>query len=227
MLAEALDARAIDLAGSGERAVAVEAQAGAPHAPIVDRPVARPGVERQQRAVGADPGHVADAADIHHGERPRQLARERRMIDRHQRRPLPARFHVGDAQVADHLHAGRARQRSAVADLPGEAAFGAMGDRLAVEAHDIDRRQRRAAFPRPALHGVDMGIGHRPLGRCRRFVGLLRAEGRPDSPPHIVGIGHGQEGAERDHALAVGFDQGDVDAVDRGAAHEAKGTQAG
>ena len=196
MLAEALDARAVDLARGGERAVAVEAQAGAPHAPVVDRPVARSGVEGQQRTIGADPGHVADAADVHHGERPRQVAREGGVIDRHQRRALPARLHVGDAQVAHHLDAGRARERRTITDLPGEAPLGPMGDGLAMEAHDVERRERRAALARPALHGLDMGLGHCPLGGRCRIAGLLGAESRPDLAPHIVGIGHGQETAE-------------------------------
>ena len=72
-----------------------------------------------------------------------------------------------------------------------------------------------------------MGLGHCPLGGRRRIAGLLRAESRPYLAPHIVGIGHGQEAAEGAHLFAVGFDQGHVDAIDGGAAHEAEGTQAG
>src|SRR5918995_4328906 len=169
MLAEALDTRA----------VAVETQAGAPHAPIVDRPVARSGVEGQQRTIGADPGDVADAADVHHGERPRQLAREGCVIDRHQRRALPARLYVGDAQVAHYLDASGAPQRRTVADLPSEAPLGPMRDGLPMKAHDVERRELSAALARPALHGLDMGLGHCPLsGRCR-IAGLLGAESRP------------------------------------------------
>src|SRR5216683_3220212 len=43
-----------------------------------------------ERAVRTDPRRVGDAADIHHRERPRQVAHEGCVIDRHQRRALPA-----------------------------------------------------------------------------------------------------------------------------------------
>ena len=227
MLAEAFEARAIDLARCGERAVLVEAQAGAPGAPIVDRPVARPGVEGEQRAVRADPRHVGDAADIHHRERPRQVAHEGCMIDRHQRRALPARQNIGAAQVVHHPHAERLGQRRAVADLPGEVLFRPMRDGLAVEAHDIERRSATPLVARPASHRVEMRLGHRLLGGGRCPVRLLGAEGRADQAAHIVGIGNGEDGAERGEPLAVGLDQRHIDAVDRGPAHQAEGTQKG
>src|SRR5438477_5584470 len=66
VLAETLEPRAVDLAGGSERALLVETLAGAARAPIVDRRIARPGIEGKQAAVGADPGHVRDAAYIHH-----------------------------------------------------------------------------------------------------------------------------------------------------------------
>src|SRR5258708_13208918 len=65
MLAETLEPRAVDLAGRCQGALLVEALAGATRAPIVDRRVARPGVEGLQCAIAADPGHVGAAAKIH------------------------------------------------------------------------------------------------------------------------------------------------------------------
>ena len=150
------------------------------------------------------------------------------MIDRHQRRALPARRDVGAAQVVHHPHAERPRERGAVADLPGEVLFRPMRDGLAVEAHDVERRRApRRSSRDQRLHRVDMRLGHRPLGGGRRLVGLLGAESRADQAAHIVGIGNGEDRAERGDPLAVGLDQRHIDAVDRGPAHQAEGTQKG
>ena len=171
MLAEAFEARAIDLARRGERAVLVEAQAGAPRAPVVDRPVARPGVEGEQRAVRADPGHVGDAADIHHGERPRQIAREGCVIDRHQRRALPARRDVGAAQVVHHPHAERP---ASAAPSPICQVKCLSGRCVMVWPWKPTTSSVDSATPlvaRPALHRVEMRLGHRPLGGAVASLG--------------------------------------------------------
>ena len=93
----------------------------APH-PVVDQRVARPGVEGEDvvRSV-ADPGHVADAAKVQHRERLRQPGGERGVIERRERRPLPAGRDVGAAEVADDVDPGQPREQRAVADLPGAA----------------------------------------------------------------------------------------------------------
>ena len=149
------------------------------------------------------------------------------MIDRHQRRALPARQDIGAAQVGHHPHAERLGERGAIADLPGEVLFRPMRDGLAVEAHDVERRGRHPACARPALHRVEMRLGHRPLGGSGRLAGLLGAESRADQAAYIVGIGNGEDRAERGEPLAVGLDQRHIDAVDRGPAHQAEGTQKG
>ena len=196
MLDPALEPRAIDLARRRERAVAIEALAGATRAPVVDRPVARPGIEGQQRVVLADPGDVGDAADIHHGDRPRQVAHQSGVEHRHQRRALPARRDVGAAQVVDHAHAQRPREPCAVADLPGEAPLGPVRDGLAVEPDDVERveRQRHASSTR-AWSRPTWVSRHGPLGCRRRLVGLLGRERRADQAADLVGIGNGQASA--------------------------------
>jgi hypothetical protein len=100
-----------------------------------------------------------------------------------------------------------------------------MSDGLAMEAHDIDRRQRDAVGRRPLLDGRDMRLGHGALGRRGPRVRLLGAKGRTDRAADLVGIGNGEAWTERGDALAVGLDQGHVHAIDRGAAHQAEGTQ--
>src|SRR5205807_7757444 len=121
MLGKTFETRAVDPTGRGERAILVEPQAGAPDTPVVDRAVARSGVEGEQRIAAADPGDVRDAADIHQRDRLRQIVGESRVIYGHQRRTLPARRHVGTAQIVHYLHAECLGEGGAVADLPGEA----------------------------------------------------------------------------------------------------------
>lgn len=72
-----------------------------------------------------------------------------------------------------------------------------------------------------------MGLGDGPLGGPGRVVGRIGTEGGANPPTRLVGIGNRQEGTRGSHFLAIGLDQGDVDTVDGGAAHEAKSTQAG
>ena len=225
VLGEALQPAAIDLARRRQRPILVIALPGAARAPVVDWPIARPRIEGEQRPVGADPGDVADAADIHDGERPRQVRGQGGMIDRHQGGALPARRHVGGPQIVHDPHAQRLRERGAVADLPGEAPLGAVRDGLAVEAHEVEGRQVHPLLARPAAHRRHVRRGHGVLGGTRRLRWLLGAEDRTNGAPHLVGIGDGQAGAEGRDALAVGFDQRHVDAVERGAAHQAEGPQ--
>jgi hypothetical protein len=149
------------------------------------------------------------------------------VIDRHQRRALPARQNIGAAQIVHHAHTERLGKGRTIANLPGEVLLGTMRDGLAMEAHDVERRQRRAGLPRPAPHRVGMRLGDGPSGGSRCLVRLLGAEGRADHAADIVGVRHRQDRAERGEALAVGFDQRHIDAVDRGPAHQAESMQEG
>src|SRR5882762_9484836 len=128
----------------------------------------------------------------------------------------------------------------ALIETDGErlASFGPV---LTVPYADDVRRLIRAAFgaeqPNDATaaaeqavteaHRVEVRLCHRLLGGGRRVVRLLCAEGRADQATHIVGIGNGEDRAERGEPLAVGLDEGDIDAVDRGPAHQAEGMQKG
>src|SRR5476649_1158422 len=53
MLAEALEPATVDFARCRQRAVGIEAQAGAAHAPVVDRRIAWSGIEGKQFALDA------------------------------------------------------------------------------------------------------------------------------------------------------------------------------
>jgi len=68
--------------------------------PIVDRRVARPGVEGNELAATPDEGDIRDAADIHDCHR-RTISCEGKMIRGHDRRALPAGPHIGIAKTTD------------------------------------------------------------------------------------------------------------------------------
>ena len=122
MLQKPRDMRLRSLPGQRQGAVEIGRPPGmAPH-PIVDQRVARPGVEGENlvRSV-ADPGHVADPAEVQHRERLRQTGGQRGVVQRRQRRPLPAGGDIGAAEIADDIDPGQPRQQRAVADLPGAA----------------------------------------------------------------------------------------------------------
>ena len=70
--------------------------------------------------------------------RPAELAGECGVIDRNQRRALPAMNHVVGAHVVDDRNAGRLRKKRAVADLDGQRLVRAMEHGLAVKADYID-----------------------------------------------------------------------------------------
>jgi len=100
-----------------------------------------------------------------------------------------------------------------------------MGDGLAVKAHDIERRQGNTVGFRPLPRGGGMGLGDGQLSRtgCRRF--LLGPESCPDQAARGIVIDGGEGRPERRHGVAIGLDQGHIDAIDRGTAHQAKGAQ--
>ena len=227
MLAETLQPHPVDGAPRGKHAVGVVAPPGMACAPVVDRPVARARVEREERIIHAHPCDVCHAADIHHRQRSRQIAHQRCMIDRHKWRALPASRDVGSTQIVYHPHAQRAGQPRPVADLPGEVLFRPVRDCLAVETDDVDRRQRNTALPRPGLHGRRVCLRHGALRDPGLIGSLLGAECPAYCPPLVVCIGHRKARPEGRHALAVGLDQRHIDTVDRRSTHQAKRAQVG
>ena len=150
---------------------------------------ARPVCRRTQSSISALPGPVSKAR-ISSGPSPiqvtlptpprfstasgfRQPGGERGVVERRERRPLPARGDIGAAEIADDIDPGQLRQQRAVADLPGAALLragaGSCGretrsarSRFADIAREIAPRLRHAAGsarPRPRRS---------PRGRRRR-----------------------------------------------------------
>ena len=145
----------VDLAACRNGAVGVHRMSGLALHPVVDEGVARPGVERDQRAVTPDPGDVADAADVDDRHRPLgQPGGKRAMIDGRQRRTLAAGRRIGSAQVVDDVDADARSESRPVANLDRQHARNLIGDelggaerfdhlqlvqdRLAMESDDID-----------------------------------------------------------------------------------------
>ena len=196
---------------------------------IIQQGVSRPGIAGHQVPVGRDPSDVGDAADVDDHDRAGQaaLGDERAMIDRHQRRPLPAGGDIGGAEIEDHRQAEPLRQRRAVADLHRQPPLGCMEHGLAMEADEIDGRAG-VFLPQP-LDNLAMGRGDHRLGlgeRARPGVSVGQRPGVGERPAEhgalILAVGPEEARAETGDRLAVRFQQRRVDAVHGGAAHQSE-----
>ena len=135
------------------------------------------------------------------------------------------------AEAVDDIDTGAPRQQGAVADLPGQAPRRPVQDGLAVKADqgDVGGREPRLVQQRP--DGAGVSLGGKPLGladgmRHRRAAfGVANGAGILQRPAQqgagFAVIGQRQAGAGADDRLAIGLEQGGIDAVQRGAAHQA------
>ena len=201
----------------------------------IDHAVGRTGIEGLQLAVGADQGDVADPAQIKHGDRARhsRLANQRRVIDGRQRRTLPARRHVGAAEVKGRRHAQPFGHAGGVDQLDGAARLlrrrRLMQHGLAVDADQIQRAGLYPVHRHEAERGGQMRVGHRHarvLEAVRFLFVAFPVEGVLDS---VLDDGAGfavqlhlSGGAEGQDVVAVRLDHRHVHGVERGAGHEAE-----
>ena len=150
------------------------------------------------------------------------------MIQRHQRCALAARFHIGAAEIIDHVNAGQPRQQTAVANLPGPVLSRPVQDGLAVKADQGDLVCRQSRFLQQRLHRIGMRLRQQPFGITdgmghggafghvpRRFQ-----RGGQQGAGFLV-IGNGQAGAGAGNVFAVRLQQGSIHPVQGGAAHQA------
>ena len=197
--------------------------------PIVNEAARHAGVKRDQRAVQPDDGDVGDPAQIEDRGGLGQPIGQRAVIDRQQRRALPACNDIGLAQVGDHRDAERPGQPRAIANLPGPAALRPVGDRMAVKADHADILRDMAAAPQQVGHCLHMAFGQLRLDGCNQ-----RFEARPlhrhralarfgQAQAKALVIGHGVKFQRRNCALPIRFDERGVNAVARCAGHEADG----
>jgi hypothetical protein len=80
---------------------------------------ARRGVAVVARRPRRDDGHVADPAEVLKGAPAAARREEQRVGDRDERRALPPRGDVADAEVAHHVESRALGDHGALAELPG------------------------------------------------------------------------------------------------------------
>ncbi len=190
---------------------------------IVEQRVAGSGIAGDQDIRAIDVGDVGDAADINHDDRAfaLQRLRQRAVVDRHERRALPAGVDVGRAEIMHDRDVDRFRKRRAIADLHGHLLRRPVQHGLAVESDDIDvfagdvvmRGEGRDGFGMRQRDGA-LGLAQRTRPRLavRQVDGFH--QGLAQQAALLFGIGPVAGGAERPDLPAVGFDQGDVDPVE-------------
>jgi hypothetical protein len=112
-----------------------------------------------------DIGDVGNAADIDHHQRPLTLKRlrQRAMIDRHERRALPAGCDIGGAKIVHHRNMDRPRQRRGVADLDRHFLRRPVQHGLAVETDDVDVFAGDAVLRGEGGDGFGVRDGHGAL----------------------------------------------------------------
>ena len=151
---------------------------------VIDRRIGRPGVKRQQRPcrlrqghARVNPGHIANPAQIDQRQwrnRPDE-PRTGMMEKRHQRRTLPAHFHICRAEIPHHRHTQRLRQQRTIPGLMGAPALRIMRQRLAMKPHHIHARKPR--------HDLQMGQFHHFRRLSHPRLTVPAAKRRPDHRP--------------------------------------------
>ncbi len=186
-------------------------------------------VSQAIRVVAVDVGDVGDATDINHDDRPLALQRlgERAMVDRNKRCTLAAGGDVGGTEIVHHWNMDGLGQRARIADLDRQLPLGPVQHGLAMKADDIDFLAGNAVLRREGRHGFGMREGDGALGFAQDTgprVALRQTDrlgqGLTQQPAFPVGVGPVPRGAKGPYPFAVGFDQCDIDPVERGAAHQ-------
>ena len=196
---------------------------------IVEQRVAGPGIAGDQGIGAIDVGDIGDAADINHYHRAFALKRlgERAVIDGYEGCALPAGSDIGGAEIMHDRDMDGLGECSCIADLHGHLLRRPMQHGLAVKADDIDVLAREAVLRGKGGHRFGMRDRHRVLGLAQdarprialRQVNRFR-QGLAQQPTLVLGVGPIAGWPKRLHAPAIGFDQGDIDPVERGAAHQ-------
>ena len=149
------------------------------------------------------------------------------VVDGHERRPLPARRHIGRAHVEHDVEAGLAREQRPVAELHRHGARRIVQHRLAVIADEVDRAAVDAVGGEEALHGVRIQKRQVAFQIAQQAGAILAPDQgfglaeRTAQPQSDLGrVGEGRRRAMLQLAVAVRCEERHVDAVHRGAAHQ-------
>ena len=217
--------RLVERACARQRPILVDRPAQVALGPVVEQRIARTGVERQDFVLfRPDPGQVAHPAEVEHGERFLQIRGEGGVIERRERRALPALGHVPAAKVADHVQTRLGGEQRAVAQLARQARFGRVQDGLAVESGNGDLAR---GHPRLFEKRLDRGrVAQRELALdCLHRAAFAQGAAQARAEGRIVG--QAERRARLDEPRTVAADKGGVDTVKRGAAHQAERPAAG
>ena len=122
-----------------------------------------------------------------------------------------------ESEAGDDIAAGEARQQGSIPDLPGAALGRAVQDRVAVEPDELDRHIGMARAKLSDRGGMQPG----QLGLDRGDI-PDPAQHRTQPVAERLGIGDCQAETGDDAPAAVGRYRRDIDAVERGAAHQAQ-----
>ncbi len=212
----------MDAAARGERAIGIVGPAEATLHEIVEYGARRTGIEGYDR-VAIDIGDIPDAAEVEHHHRLLELLRQGTMIQRCEGSALAAGRNIGVTEAVDRRDAERIGHRLPVHELPGEAAFGTVVDRLAMQADEIDGAEIKPLVVGIAADGGEMIGRDRRLEFRQRFgCGPFRiGDDRLQGAACLVAIGIGGTGAEGEPVAPVARHQRHVDGIHRGAADHA------
>ena len=89
-------------------------------------------------------------------------------IERHERRPLPARPHIVAAEIVHHADPEPLSQRRTVADLVGAPGIRLVADRVAGEANQRDILPAHAGLGQQGPGEIGVEFGQRVLSRLAR-----------------------------------------------------------
>ena len=146
---------------------------------IVEQGVARASVAGDGIIAIVHIGDIGDPADIQESHRPHNPRRldQGPVIDRHHRRPLAPRRHIGGAEVRGDGNAQAISELLPDADLHRQPLAGAMDHRLPVEAHHIHIRRRDAVLLQKPLHRLPVAArDHALTGEDGGWAGLAVGE---------------------------------------------------
>lgn len=218
----------IHASGSGGLAVMIAGGAGSQPHKIVDQRIAGPGVECHEVII-VDIGEVGDAAEIDHPDRlgAAELAHERTVEHRNERRALPAGRDVGGPQIVDHRNPQPGRERPPVPELDCQRALGRMQHGLAVEADDRNCARAHAVLRQERFDRLGVGGGNQRFGRgqASRPGGAItkigtRRNRAPNEGAFALIVRPVTGWPEAGDILTVGVDERHVHAIVGGAAHE-------
>src|SRR5512134_2404784 len=146
------------------------------------------------------------------------------MIERHERRPLTARRHIGRSEVVDDGNADCGGEPRAVTDLQRASLLRPVPYGLSMKADDVDGRWPNTGVREQSRDGfrvqVRKFLDHWPPGGIR-----FAAEQGTQPIAEVGGVRGGRRRPVLEYPLAIGDQQRSVDAVERGAAHQADGPQ--